>query len=123
MTDSQTLLIERPEDLTRSVTSVSRPTDARAPAHASQGLLGVIRATGAAFVIAISTSTRGIDPWAKDLRGDSSTRIPIVVTMPRRITMKQARELALEIMAAAEASRARYAEEEAARGISWDQAL
>jgi cation transport regulator ChaB len=46
-----------------------------------------------------------------------------VVYLPRRkkLTVKEARELALSILKDAEASRMRFAEEEAAHGTSWEE--
>lgn len=82
--------------------------------------LRVIQAMGAVAIIA-SSCTLAKDPWVIDPRTEVVTS-PIVRSLQRpRLTAKAARTLALSILQAAEESRARFAEEEAARGMSWEE--
>jgi len=83
-------------------------------------LLHVIQVMGAVAIIA-SSCTFAKDPWVIDPRTEVVTS-PTVRSLQRpRLTAKAARALALSILQAAEESRARFAEEEAARGMSWEE--
>lgn len=95
-------------------------SDATQTFQPATGLLHVPQVKGTPAIIA-SSCTFVRDPWAVDPRMEMATSP--AVRSPRRpkLTAKEARELALSILKAAEASRLRFAEEEAAQGISWEE--
>jgi hypothetical protein len=76
-----------------------------------------------ALVLAVSPSTSGLDLWFLDRRRQTSSVVgSILKPLIRRrvITLAEAREIALEVLAQAELERLSAAEEEAQRGIDWE---
>lgn len=112
--------VATPEALPWQLVSGRWVSDSRQLPQPATSLLRVIQVMGAAAIIA-SSCTFVTDPWAVDPRMEMATSP--AVRSPRRpkLTAKEARELALSILKAAETSRLRFAEEEAAQGISWEE--
>lgn len=109
-----------PDTLRGQVASGRWASDSMLSYQHAASLLGVLQLVGATAIV-ISSCTLVNDPWALDPRMDLATSS--VVHLPRqpRLTGKEARELALSILEAAEVSRERFAEEEAARGASLEE--
>jgi hypothetical protein len=72
-----------------------------------------------AFAFFASTATPLPVPWLPNPRRDTATVIIFQVSpYRRRITLSEARHLALDTIRQAEARRARFAEEEASRSLA-----
>jgi hypothetical protein len=86
---------------------------------------GVLRNAGVALVLAISPANYGTGPWFTDRRKESAGTLGSVSRslVRRQITILEARRIALEVLARAEHQRVRFGEEEAHRGIDWEQQL
>ncbi len=95
-------------------------SDSMQPPQPAVSLLRVIQAMGAVAIFA-STCTLAKDPWIINARMEVATTLPLHSFQRLRLTAKEARTLALSILQAAEESRTHFAEEEAARGISWEE--
>lgn len=118
---SETEVLPADPDTLRGQVACGRwASDSMLSYQRAASLLGVLQLVGATAII-ISSCTLVNDPWALDPRMDLATSS--VVHLPRqpRLTGKEARELALSILEAAEVSRERFAEEEAARGASLEE--
>ena len=94
-------------------------SDSMQTSQPTASLLRVIQVMGAVAIIA-SSCTLAKDPWIVDPRTEVATSPTIRSLQRPRLTAKEARVLALSILQAAEESRARFAEEEATRGMSWE---
>ena len=75
-----------------------------------------------AFFLAVSSMTAGPDPWAgtQQQRSQLTMSSTSQTSSRRRITLIEAREMALAILSRAEAGRAAVAEAEAKQGIDWE---
>jgi hypothetical protein len=80
-----------------------------------------IRNAALALILAVSPVTCGVDPWFADRRRQAAATVGSFLQpiSRRRVTVVQARSLALEILRVADRERALLAEEEARRGINW----
>ena len=76
-----------------------------------------------AFRLAVSSLTSGPDPWLDAQQQRSQLAVTSEFrTSPRHpITPLEARKIALAILRRAEVERAQVAQEEAARGINWEE--
>lgn len=76
-----------------------------------------------AISLALSTLTFVADPWLQSApKNVSTTHMVDFETISRRtISIADARQIALKILVEAEAERLRIADEEAVRGIDWEQ--
>jgi len=74
-----------------------------------------------AVAIITSSCTLAKDPWVIDPRAEVATSPTIRSVQRPKLTAKEARTLVLSILQAAEESRARFAVEEAMRGILWEE--
>jgi hypothetical protein len=110
------------EDLLRQAEFGGWRNDSIQTAQPAVSWLRVIQVMGAVAVIA-SSCTLAKDPWTIDPRTEVATSPTIRSIQRPKLTAKEARTLALSILQAAEESRARFAEEEATRGISWEEQL
>lgn len=74
-----------------------------------------------AFLAAASSMTSGPDPWSEPQRRARITVASMFRTSNRRrITPREARRMALDLLYRAEAERAAAAQAEAERGIAWE---
>ena len=95
---------------------------APAPAYVRRRIRSLV---GWAFVIAATSSMSSCpDPWieSQQQRAQSTMAGAFEPFSRRRITLREARMLALEILYRAEEGRARAAQAEAERGIDWEEA-
>jgi len=78
-----------------------------------------LQAAGIAFVLALSPLTSVADPWFAERKREATASFAVLVhPYPRRrITLADARKLALQILAAAEAERRSIVEDEALRAF------
>lgn len=81
------------------------------------------RLAGWALLLAASSLTSTVDPWAEQQKERSQpTMAASFRAIPkRRISAAEARQIALDILYRAESRREQTAREEAARGISWEE--
>ena len=70
-----------------------------------------------ALLIGLSSGTVSGDPWAAAHRLDLASSLVIKTPRRRRLTLQEARDLALSAVRAAENSRLRFAEAEATQGL------
>jgi len=91
----------------------------RAGRYSSNGSKQSLQAAGIAFVLALSPLTSVADPWFAERKREATASFAVLVyPYPRRrITLADARNLALQILAAAEAERHRIVEDEALRAF------
>ena len=77
---------------------------------------------GLAAMLAVSPMTFGVDPWFPDRRRQASLTLEATfeAIAGRPISLLEARRIALQILARAEQERSRFADEEARRGIDWE---
>ncbi len=75
------------------------------------------------LVLAASSTTFGSDPWAPREEAPTTLASPFDPIETRRISLAEARRIALKTLEEAEAERLRVADEEAARGIDWEQTV
>ena len=77
---------------------------------------------GLAAMLAISPMTFGADPWFADRRRQAALTLGATfdAIAGRPISILEARQIALQILARAEQERTRFAEAEARRGIDWE---
>ena len=80
---------------------------------------GPIRDSLVALALAISPLTFGVDPWFVNRRRDFSVTRQLD-SQRRRITLRQAREIALHVLLAAEHERSLIAEQEAGIRAVWE---
>jgi hypothetical protein len=80
---------------------------------------GPIRDSLVALVLAISPLTFGVDPWFLARRRDFNVTRQLD-SQRRRITLHQAREIALQILQAAERERSLLADQEAGIRAIWE---
>jgi hypothetical protein len=78
---------------------------------------------GWALLLAATTLTSAADPWAEQQKEQSqaTTASAFRPSTKRRISLAEARKLALDILYRAERRREQTAREEAARGINWEE--
>jgi len=79
------------------------------------------KTTAVVFGFLVGSATAGLDVWLNDSRRNTSTAVIGVGQgqTRRRITLLQARRIALEAMEWAERERLRFAEQEASSGPEW----
>jgi hypothetical protein len=77
----------------------------------------------AAVLLAVSSMSSGPDPWceARQQRSQLTVSSTFQASSRRRITIREARRMALETLYRAEAERAAAAQAEAERGINWEE--
>jgi hypothetical protein len=77
---------------------------------------------GLAAMLAVSPMTFGADPWFADRRRQAALTLGATfdAIAGRPISILEARQIALQILARAEQERSRFAEAEARRGIDWE---
>ncbi|NLF08856.1 MAG: hypothetical protein GX594_12880 [Pirellulaceae bacterium] len=78
---------------------------------------------GLALILVKSSLTAIVDPWMqqqKEQRSQTTTPSLAILPTKRRISLSEAREMALKLLYTAERRRLETAEAEAARGINWE---
>lgn len=77
---------------------------------------------GLAAMLAVSPITFAPDPWFADRRRQAALTLGATfeAIAGRPISILDARQIALQILARAEEQRSRFAEDEARRGIDWE---
>lgn len=95
------------------------------PIRFHTGMLSLVRAIGRGVNISMPSTSSGIDPWFDDRRHQTSLAYISIVstTFRRRISIKEAREIALQILRQAEEERLQIADYEAQRGMAWEESL
>ena len=74
-------------------------------------------------LLAVSSMSSGPDPWSEtqQQRSQLTMSSTFQTSSRRRITLQEARRMALDILHRAEAERAAVAQAEAERGINWEE--
>jgi hypothetical protein len=87
------------------------------------GLWTLTKLAGVALLFMASPSSVMIaDPWLQERRRETSTVLGMAVYAPRRrMSVAEARSVALAILYESEARRIRFAEEEARRSAVWEE--
>ena len=84
-----------------------------------QRLVSVVSVPTLLLVASSTTLARGPSPLVEGL-GDTATVATTLESVPRRVSLSEARKIALGILLEAEARRERYAEEQAAVSFVWE---
>ena len=127
MTDSPEIAYEQPMDREQLSGSANWAIDERVvitvPTRAVTPLYWLQQVAGSALLLAATSVTSFIDPWAQtqQQRGQATMAAVFRPYRRRRISALEARRIALDILYRAEDERARIAEEEATRGIDWEE--
>lgn len=89
----------------------------------NNGMLDLARATGRRVNISMSSTSSGIDPWFEDRRRQTSLSLVSMIGVPfrRKLSIKEARTMALQILHQAEEERLQIADYEAERGMVWEE--
>jgi hypothetical protein len=84
---------------------------------------GVLRDSAIALILAVSPLSFGVDPWLMERRRSLCTTLSVALQpgIGRRVSIVEARQVALRILRAAEQERSRLAQEEANRGVQWEE--
>lgn len=81
------------------------------------------RLAGCLVLLAVSSFTSIADPWLDERRHRAQSSTLGVLRQPsrRRLSVAEARQMAMEVLYRAEEERAILASEEARRGINWEE--
>jgi hypothetical protein len=87
------------------------------------GMLDLARATGRRVNISMPSTSYAMDPWFEDRRRQTSLSLVSMTGVPvrRKLSLKEARRMALHILHQAEEERLQIADYEAERGMIWEE--
>jgi hypothetical protein len=107
----------KPEQAPEWLASWSAPTS-QAPVAAN--MVRGLQTIRLALLIGMSSCTVAPDPWRVVRAKDRATSLGSRSRGGRKLSMEEAKALAVSALMAAEAERLQYAEEEAARSFWWE---
>lgn len=124
MSNSQTVSLISERTYSNIISSNIMPDDFEfIDRHKPSRLITYTQSSVLAFMLLLapSSSMPGLEPWMLSKRRETSAVMGIMTTLPyRRITMAEARRIALSIMKEAEERRLSFAVEEARRYAIWE---
>jgi hypothetical protein len=89
----------------------------------NNSMLDLARATGRRVNISMPSTSYGMDPWFEDRRRQTSLYLVSMIGVPfrRKLSIREARIMALQILHQAEEERLQMADYEAERGMVWEE--
>ena len=99
---------------------IAQPVDAQSTRQSPRGCL---RPFGIGMVLALSSLTSLADPWVADRKRytEPTSQALVELTGPRRITLRRARQLALQLLADIERARLQAAHDEACKAFDIEE--